>query len=100
MTYWADDLSSVFSTIMPSSYNSTYTPPGSSVVILMDQEEAESPELDKINVIPIATKVYARSSDVSNISFGDAFSINSKDYMVREFFHDGTEITHIKLEED
>ena len=103
MAYWEDDLSAVFSTTTPGSYSSTYTPTGgsaSSVVILKDQEEAEPPELDEISVISMATTIRARSSDVSSISYGDAFVINSKDYTVREYFNDGTGITHIKLEED
>mgnify|MGYP001482039204 CR=1 FL=1 len=103
MAYWEADLSSLFSTITPGSYNSTYTPSGgsaSSVVILMDQEEAEQPELDEISVISMAPPIRAHSSDVSGISNGDAFTINSKDYTILEFFDDGAGSTHIKLEED
>ena len=48
----------------------------------------------------MATTIRVRSSDVSSLGYGDAFTINSKDYTVREYFDDGTGITHIKLEED
>ena len=103
MAYWDDDLSAVFSTTTPGSYSSTYTPNGglaTTVVVLMDQDEAEPPELDEISVISMATNIRVKSSDVPNLNFGDAFTINSVSYTVREYFNDGTGITNIKLEEN
>ena len=103
MAYWEDDLSAVFSTLTPGSYASTYTPSGgseSSVVVLMDQEESEPPELDEISVISMATTIRVQTSDVSSLGYGDSFTINSVDYTVREFFDGGTGITFIKLEAD
>tara|TARA_A100000172_G_scaffold75206_1_gene57850 strand:+ start:121 stop:417 length:297 start_codon:yes stop_codon:yes gene_type:complete len=61
----------------------------------------ETVPVDAGGIVPVheeQPRLTLRTTDVSSISFGQAMVVNSVNYKVREFLHDGTGVTIVSLE--
>lgn len=71
---------------------------GSTIRGIFDNETVP---IDAGGIVPVheeQPRLTVRTTDVSSIAFGQAMVVNSVNYKVREFLHDGTGVTIVSLE--